>query len=96
MHTPELAHLLDKYYQGNNLAGRERIKLFNLVWDSMYSEFAGRHGLYERNYAGNKDQQRLDTLRWAKIRGEADRYRALVEDCLADYDENGWVTPYLK
>ena len=96
MHAPELGSIIDRFYQGNNLTGRERIKFFNLVWDSMYSEFAGRHGLYERNYAGNKDQQRLDTLRWAKLRGDADRYRALVDDCLADYNENGWVTDYLK
>ena len=96
MHSAKMGHMLDKYYQGNNLTGRERIKFFNLVWDSMYSEFAGRHGLYERNYAGNKDQQRLDTLRWATIKGEADRYKALVEDCLAGYDENGWIVDYLK
>ena len=96
MHSADMSHMLDKYYQGNNLSGRDRIKFFNLVWDSMYSEFAGRHGLYERNYAGNKDQQRLDTLRWSQIRGDADRYKMLVEDCLADYDENGWVAEYLK
>ena len=96
MHAPELSSIIDRFYQGNNLSGRERIKFFNLVWDSMYSEFAGRHGLYERNYAGNKDQQRLDTLRWAELRGEADRYRGLVDACLADYDEHGWVTAYLK
>ncbi|MEM7113984.1 MAG: 4-hydroxyphenylacetate 3-hydroxylase N-terminal domain-containing protein [Chloroflexota bacterium] len=95
MHAPELESVIDRFYQGNNLTGRERIKFFNLVWDALYSEFAGRHGLYERNYAGNKDQQRLDTLRWAKLRGEADRYRALVDDCLAGYDENGWVADYL-
>ena len=91
MHTPDLSGVIDKFYQGNNLSGRERIKFFNLVWDAMYSEFAGRHGLYERNYAGNKDQQRLDTLRWAQLRGDTDRYRALVDDCLAGYDERGWV-----
>ena len=96
MHTQELDSIIERFYQGNNLTGRERIKFFNLVWDSLYSEFAGRHGLYERNYAGNKDQQRLDTLRWAELQGETDRYRALVDSCLADYDEHGWVADYLK
>jgi hypothetical protein len=71
MHAPGLEHIIATYYQGTNLAGRERVKLFNLVWDALYSEFAGRHGLYERNYAGNKEQQRLDALGWATLRGDA-------------------------
>ena len=91
MHAPELSHTIDTYYQGSNLAGRERIKLFNLIWDALYSEFAGRHGLYERNYAGNKEQQRLDTLRWATQRGDIDQYKGLVDRALADYDTHGWL-----
>jgi 4-hydroxyphenylacetate 3-monooxygenase len=93
MHAPGLAHIIDTYYQGSNLAGRERVKLFSLVWDALYSEFAGRHGLYERNYAGNKEQQRLDALSWSTLRGDVARYKDLVEQCLADYDANGWVNP---
>ena len=54
MHTPELEHIIDTYYQGTNLEGRNRVKLFNLIWDALYSEFAGRHGLYERNYAATR------------------------------------------
>ncbi|MFK7804154.1 MAG: 4-hydroxyphenylacetate 3-hydroxylase family protein [Anaerolineae bacterium] len=91
MHAPGLEHIIDTYYQGTNLAGRDRIKLFNLVWDSLYSEFAGRHGLYERNYAGNKDQQRMDALRWATQRGRTAEYTELVDQAMADYDTNGWV-----
>ncbi len=91
MHAPELEHIIDTYYQGANLEGRGRVKLFNLVWDALYSEFAGRHGLYERNYAGNKDQQRLDALRWATVRGDVDGFKGLVDSCMADYDTNGWV-----
>ena len=96
MHAEELKPIIDKYYQGNDLAGAERIKLFNLVWDALYSEFAGRHGLYERNYAGNKEQQRLDPVNWANLRGETDRYRALVDQCLSDYDVDGWLVDHLK
>jgi 4-hydroxyphenylacetate 3-monooxygenase len=91
MHAPGLEHIIDTYYQGTNLAGRDRVKLFNLVWDALYSEFAGRHGLYERNYAGNKEQQRLDALGWATMRGDVDGYKSLVDQCLADYDTHGWV-----
>ncbi|MEM7533871.1 MAG: 4-hydroxyphenylacetate 3-hydroxylase N-terminal domain-containing protein [Chloroflexota bacterium] len=91
MDAPELEHIIDTYYQGTNLDGRSRIKLFNLVWDALYSEFAGRHGLYERNYAGNKEQPRLDMLRWATMRGEIGDFKGLVDSCMADYDTSGWV-----
>lgn len=91
MNAPGLEHIIDTYYQGTNLAGRDRIKLFNLVWDALYSEFAGRHGLYERNYSGNKDQQRMDALRWATQRGAIDTCTSLVDQAMADYDTSGWV-----
>ncbi|MGB1252659.1 MAG: 4-hydroxyphenylacetate 3-hydroxylase family protein [Candidatus Promineifilaceae bacterium] len=93
MNEPSLSHIIDTYYQGTNLAGRDRIKLFNLVWDALYSEFAGRHGLYERNYAGNKDQQRLDALRWATQRGRIDGCTDLVDQAMADYTTTGWENP---
>ena len=63
----------------------------DLVWDALYSEFAGRHGLYERNYAGSKDIQRLNTLQFARMRGEVDAYKGLVDQAMSDYDANGWV-----
>ena len=82
--------------RGTGLEGPARIKLFKLVWDALYSEFAGRHALYERNYAGNQEQQRLDALGWSESRGANDRYRALVDQCLSDYDEHGWLAEHLK
>ena len=96
MQTPELEEIIDKYYRGTGLAGPERIKLFKLVWDALYSEFAGRHALYERNYAGNQEQHFLDTLRWSQVRGDAERYCDFVDECLADYDIEGWRTDYLR
>jgi 4-hydroxyphenylacetate 3-monooxygenase len=61
----------------------------------MYSEFAGRNAVYERNYAGNQDQQRLDALRWANMRGDTDRYKDVVQQSLDDYDLDGWKQGYL-
>ncbi|MCH9673603.1 MAG: 4-hydroxyphenylacetate 3-hydroxylase family protein [Gammaproteobacteria bacterium] len=95
LHNPALRPTIDKYFRGTDLPAEERIKLFKLIWDALYSEFAGRHALYERNYAGNQEQQRLDALRWAQMRGDAARYRDLVDQCLNDYDANGWVIPHL-
>lgn len=89
--SDELAQTIETYYQGTNLPGPERIKLFKLIWDAMYSEFAARHALYERNYSGNQDQQRVDIWRWCEARGDADDYRAMVEQCMDDYDAKGWV-----
>jgi 4-hydroxyphenylacetate 3-monooxygenase len=95
LQQPALSDTLERYYRGTGMEAHERIKLFKLIWDALYSEFAGRHALYERNYSGNQDQQRLDPLRWSQIRGDADRYRALVDECLADYDADGWVAKHL-
>ena len=95
LRQPELSDTLERYYRGTGLAAQERIKLFKLIWDALYSEFAGRHALYERNYAGNQDQQRLDVLNWSQLRGDADAYRALVDECLADYDVDGWRAKHL-
>jgi 4-hydroxyphenylacetate 3-monooxygenase len=95
MHAPELQPIIERYYRGTGLAGPERVKLFKLVWDALYSEFAGRHALYERNYAGNQEQHLLDAWQWSKIRGDAERYLALVDQCLSDYDLDGWTVDYL-
>lgn len=87
---PELRPLIDRYYRGADSSALERIKLFKLVWDAIGTEFGARHELYERNYSGNGEQVRLDALRWATRRGSLDRYEALVQECLDDYDTDGW------
>lgn len=96
LHVPELEPLITRYFRGTGIDAERRIKLFKLVWDALYSEFAGRHALYERNYAGNQDQQRIDSLTFARLRGDEARYRGLVDQCLADYDSHGWVVPHLR
>ncbi len=32
-----------------------------LLWDAIGTEFGGRHELYERNYAGNHEDIRIQT-----------------------------------
>lgn len=96
LQNPELRPTIDRYFRGTGLAAEDRIKLFKLCWDALYSEFAGRHALYERNYAGNQEQQRLDTLGWSEARGDAARYRALVQGCLDGYDLDGWRADALR
>ena len=89
--NPELRPLIDQYYRGTGSTALERIKLFKLVWDALGTEFGGRHELYERNYAGNHEQVRVDVVNFARRTGAFDQCIKLVDDCLADYDLDGWV-----
>jgi 4-hydroxyphenylacetate 3-monooxygenase len=47
--------------------------------------------LYERNYAGNHEDIRIQTLTGARRDGSMDRMTAMVDRCMADYDESGWT-----
>lgn len=93
MAAPQTRPLIDDYYQGTNQTASERMKLIKLLWDALGSEFAGRHELYENNYAGNNEQVRLDMLRHCETAGVMDQCTALVDQCLGDYDETGWAVP---
>jgi len=91
---PEVRPLLDRYLRGTGMSAEERSKLYKLIWDAVYSEFGGRHGLYELNYAGNHEQKYLDPLAWAQQRGLMGEWKALVDECLAQYDLEGWRDPH--
>lgn len=88
--NPEVRPILDRYLRGTGMTAEERSKLYKLVWDALYSEFGGRHGLYELNYAGNHEQKYLDPLQWAERRGFMQQWKALVDECLNQYDLTGW------
>jgi 4-hydroxyphenylacetate 3-monooxygenase len=64
-----------------------------LVWDALGSEFGGRHELYERNYSGNWEDVRLQRLMGANFTGDADALKAFVDQCLSEYDMDGWTIP---
>ncbi len=87
----ELRPLIDRYYRGTGTNAVERVKLFKLVWDAIGTEFGGRHELYERNYAGNHEQIRVDAVNFARRNGVLDRCVQMVDDCLRDYDLDGWT-----
>jgi 4-hydroxyphenylacetate 3-monooxygenase len=89
--NPELRPLIDRYYRGTDAPAVERVKLYKLVWDAIGTEFGGRHELYERNYAGNHEQIRMDAVTFARKTGALDRCLKLVDRCLADYDLDGWL-----
>jgi 4-hydroxyphenylacetate 3-monooxygenase len=90
--SPELRPYLDRYLRGSDGGDAvERIKLMKLLWDAVGTEFGGRHELYERNYAGAPETIRFLTLQMAKGSGLTDRFRAFAEQCLAEYDLDGWT-----
>jgi len=94
--SPELRPYLDKYLRGSDGTDAvERIKLMKLLWDAMGTEFGGRHELYERNYAGAPETVRLLTLQMAQSSGLAQRFRSFAEQCMGEYDLNGWTVPDL-
>jgi 4-hydroxyphenylacetate 3-monooxygenase len=66
-----------------------------LLWDAVGTEFGGRHELYERNYAGNHENTRVELLNAQLANGQIDKYKAFVDECLAEYDLDGWTVPDL-
>jgi 4-hydroxyphenylacetate 3-monooxygenase len=88
----EIDAYLGRYVRGSKGMGhRERIKIMKLLWDAVGTEFGGRHELYERNYAGSQEEVRLQVLKGAERGGQLKAMNALVEQCMADYDEQGWT-----
>jgi paerucumarin biosynthesis protein PvcC len=92
LQSEELRPLIDRFYRGSSGTAHDRIKLFKLLWDAVGSEFGARHTLYERNYGGNHEQVRLDVLGFARRRGRLDEMKALVAQCLSEYDLEGWTS----
>jgi len=87
---------LDKYVQGSNgYEAIDRIKLLKLLWDSIGSEFGARHELYERNYSGNHEGVRLEIMMAQQMSGQLDTYKGFAEQCMSEYDLDGWTSPDL-
>ena len=94
--TTELRKYLDLYVRGSGgVTAVERVKLMKLLWDSIGTEFGARHELYEVNYSGSHEEIRRFALLGAKASGEADRWKAFADSCMADYDLDGWTVPDL-
>ncbi|MGZ3349233.1 MAG: 4-hydroxyphenylacetate 3-hydroxylase family protein [Xanthobacteraceae bacterium] len=94
--SAEIRPYLDRYLRGSNgYKAEERVKLLKLLWDCIGSEFGGRHELYEINYGGSTEEIRRYCLFGAQASGNADRFKGFAEDCMAEYDLDGWKVPDL-
>jgi len=93
---PEIRKYLDTFVRGSNdYSAVDRVKLMKLMWDAMGTEFGGRHELYERNYFGNHESIRFETLMVADAMGQSAKYKGFAEQCMAEYDLDGWTVPDL-
>ncbi|MCU1620883.1 MAG: 4-hydroxyphenylacetate 3-hydroxylase [Modestobacter sp.] len=92
----ELRPYLDKYVRGSNgISAEERVKVLKLAWDAVGTDFGSRHELYERNYAGNHEQVQVDTYLGAQASGLVSDFVGFVDQCMSEYDTNGWTAPDL-
>ena len=91
MKNPELRPFIDRFYRGSSGSAEERVKLFKLIWDAMGSEFGARHEWYERNYGGSAELVRLDALRFGQRGGTLAACQEMVDQCMSDYDIDGWT-----
>ena len=94
--NPDIRPYIDRYMRGSNgYTAEERIKLMKLLWDCLGTEFGARHELYEINYGGSTEEIRRYCLFSAMANGNADRLKGFAEQCMAEYDLNGWTVPDL-
>ncbi|TNC29142.1 Pyoverdin chromophore biosynthetic protein pvcC [Amycolatopsis alkalitolerans] len=94
--NPDIRPYLDQYVRGSNgVEAIDRVKLLKLLWDAVGTEFGGRHELYERNYAGNNEAVRFETLFAYQASGQDVALKGFAEQCMAEYDVDGWTRPDL-
>ncbi|MBT5849917.1 MAG: 4-hydroxyphenylacetate 3-hydroxylase [Acidimicrobiaceae bacterium] len=85
--SPETADDIARYYSASNSDAAERVKLFNLAWDAIGSEFAGRHHQYEMFYSGPPFVMKmLNTQKYGY-----EEATMLVDNFLDTYDMNTTV-----
>lgn len=93
---PEVRKYLDVFVRGSNgVDAEDRVKLMKLMWDAIGTEFGGRHELYERNYFGNHESIRFETLFVADAMGTTAQLKGFAEQCMAEYNLDGWTVPDL-
>ena len=75
---PHLRDTFERWWTTPSIEAVRRLKLYKLVWDLIGSEFAGRHMLYEKFYAGHSVIVRNQSDREAPW----GRFHAIVDDLI--------------
>jgi 4-hydroxyphenylacetate 3-monooxygenase len=90
----EIRPYLDRYLRGSHgYKAEERVKLLKLLWDTIGTEFGGRSELYEINWSGSTEEIRRYSLFGAQATGAAEKMVGFAEQCMAEYDLDGWRVP---
>ena len=76
---PALKDRFTRWWSTPSMDAVRRMKLYKLAWDLVGSEFAGRHQLYEKFYAGSSIVMRNQSDREAPW----DQFHAIVDEVLA-------------
>jgi len=77
---PALKERFERWWRTPSMEAADRMKLYKLAWDLVGSEFAGRHQLYEKFYAGNSIVVRNQSDREAPW----DQFHDIVDGLLAN------------
>ena len=78
---PALKEVFERWWSTPAIEANDRMKLYKLGWDLTGSEFAGRHQLYEKFYAGHSAIVRASCDReapWEKFHATVDRALAIA------------------
>ena len=54
-----------------------------------------RHELYKVNYSGSHEEIRRFAILGANASGQAAKWKAFADQCMAEYDLDGWTVPDL-
>ena len=85
---PKLRETFETYWSVPGQSAADRMKLLNLAWDLLGSDFAGRHMQYEKFYAGPAFVMNS----YSNQTGLWDEWARSVDELLASYDAPD-VTP---
>jgi 4-hydroxyphenylacetate 3-monooxygenase len=78
----KLRETFETYWSVPGQSAQERMKLLNLAWDRLGSDFAGRHMQYEKFYAGPA----FVMNNYSYLAGPWAEWAGSVDDLLASYD----------
>jgi 4-hydroxyphenylacetate 3-monooxygenase len=79
---PDLKKKFEEWWWTPSMSAMQRMKLYKVAWDMIGSEFAGRHQLYEKFYAGNSLIVRNQSDREAPW----ERFHGIVDELLSGVD----------
>jgi 4-hydroxyphenylacetate 3-monooxygenase len=81
LEKPKLRETFETYWSVPGQSATDRMKLLNLAWDLLGSDFAGRHMQYEKFYAGPA----FAMNNYSYLDGPWDKWADAVDELMASY-----------